>query len=637
MIQNYADTDGLVEGQAKSALSVEAVKSLEGLAALGLEWAALWESAPTATPYVAWEWMHCWWQTLGCQGKMFNLLVRDDAGRLIAIAPLMRVIRGWKGLGVREVRFATDRADSAPGDLDLILAPGRAEAALREILAYLCDDPWWDRLWLARMRADSENLMLLCDMAVERGLRVEIRQRLPAAYARLPRTFDEYLAGLGTKTRSRVRQWRRQFTTRHGGRARMCENAEEADRVLSHLMSFKVDRMREKGQATQFTSDRYRDFMRMVCRAFQEQGTLRLTYLEMEGRPVAGMLGLVHRGTWYSHDLFWDPVHDKLALGHLGIVQAVEAAIEEGCEVNDLLQGVAHHKSRFATCTRNTVNVCIYRPTRRSVLVECSAHVAAAAKHLLRGNGTRRGRSIGERAQPMAVRQDACPRGVRAALGTIKRFVAPLVRVNIRTAVRAALEGQPSTLVERAVPSRLVRAEASHLERWIHVCEGRSTQVPVRERSTWPLEADQQIRLASGQQAWCALVGGAPVSVVWAGAGPFSSRFRTPRRLRLGPRDAYIYYAFTLPEFRRRGLYSALLCLIKEEMQARGMDRVYAVAWHRNLPSIHAMTRAGLEPFATIVVIRLLSRFEFALALRRRKRTQPAGRAEKSEGPQGAL
>ena len=258
-------------GQADPALSVEAVRQPGQLDALRHEWTALHAGAPGVSPFVAWEWVGCWWNAFPRRGQMLNLLVRDETGGLAAIAPLMRVTRGWKGLGLREIRFASDYSDIGPADLDFIIAAGAAGPALRQVLGCLCSDPWWDRLWLARLRADSPNLQALCDAAAECGLRIEIRQRLPAAYVALPDSLDKYLATLGTKTRDNVRRWQRRFTAQYGGQAKRCEDAAEVERVLACLMEFKVQRMRDKGQDTQFSRVSYRRFLSQACRSFAER------------------------------------------------------------------------------------------------------------------------------------------------------------------------------------------------------------------------------------------------------------------------------------------------------------------------------------------------------------------------------
>lgn len=81
-------------------------------------------------------------------------------------------------------------------------------------------------------------------------------------------------------------------------------------------------------------------------------------------------------------------------------------------------------------------------------------------------------------------------------------------------------------------------------------------------------------------------------------------------RLRLLPGEAYIWDCFTLPAFRRKRLFSALLVHIVRELQAGCLDRVWIGANLENVASQRGIARAGFLPVADLIVAR-------ALALRR--------------------
>jgi len=618
---------------AQSALSIEVVRDLERLAALREEWTGLWAQASGSTPYLSWEWMYHWWHAFPQEGDMLNLLLRDPTGRLVAAAPLMGVVRGRGGLGVRELRFASDRSDTGPGDLEFLLTRGHEEQALGQIVAYLSAEPSWDRLWLARVRADSPHLQALCGAATAAGLRVEMRQRLPAAYGVLPATLEGYLRSLGKRTRSNVRQWRRRFAVEHGGQAGQCRDEAELDCILPRLMELKVERMRQKGEATRFASASYRQFLSALCHSFWQRGMLRLTYLQIDDRPVAGKIGVVHNGTWYSQDAFWDPSYRSLRLGHLATVQAIEAAIEEGCQSYDFLQGVAPHKSHFGKSVRNTLNVCIYRPTRRSLLIESSAHVAAAARQLLCRNGGGYDRSTPASSVTGSGATERSPLRLSLLLSAVKRAAAPLVHVTWRTVLCCHLQAADLRPVRPRVSAHLTQAEPFHLRQWADTDARRRLYDWLRfdrrrGASASALHSLYEARLAEGQRAWCALLEGQIATILWTATGKSGSYQRVARLLKLGRRDICIHDAFTLPEFRSRGLYTALLGYTIEESRAGGVARVYATVWHRNAASIRAMVRAGMEPCGRVLTIRLFSRMEMSFF---RRSSREPGTAESGE------
>ncbi|MFE9449291.1 GNAT family N-acetyltransferase [Streptomyces sp. NPDC006739] len=79
------------------ALSVEVCTDEQAFADLAGEWARLYRACRSATPFQTHSWLHSWWLSYGKPGALRLVLVRAD-GRLVAVAPLMRVRRPWPAL-----------------------------------------------------------------------------------------------------------------------------------------------------------------------------------------------------------------------------------------------------------------------------------------------------------------------------------------------------------------------------------------------------------------------------------------------------------------------------------------------------------------------------------------------------------
>lgn len=77
-------------------------------------------------------------------------------------------------------------------------------------------------------------------------------------------------------------------------------------------------------------------------------------------------------------------------------------------------------------------------------------------------------------------------------------------------------------------------------------------------------------------------------------------------RLKLLEGEAYIWDCATLPAFRQRHLYSALLVHIIRELQAEGLCRVWIGADLENIASQRGIARAGFHHIADLVVDRVL-------------------------------
>jgi ribosomal protein S18 acetylase RimI-like enzyme len=78
-------------------------------------------------------------------------------------------------------------------------------------------------------------------------------------------------------------------------------------------------------------------------------------------------------------------------------------------------------------------------------------------------------------------------------------------------------------------------------------------------------------------------------------------------RIQLLPGEVYIWDCATIPAFRRKHLYSALLGYIIEELRAEGLCRAWIGADMDNRPSQQGMARAGFHHVADLVVERVLA------------------------------
>ena len=76
-------------------------------------------------------------------------------------------------------------------------------------------------------------------------------------------------------------------------------------------------------------------------------------------------------------------------------------------------------------------------------------------------------------------------------------------------------------------------------------------------------------------------------------------------RLRLLPGEAYIWDCATLPAYRQKGLYSALLGFISHELAAQGLRRAWIGADLDNVASQRGIARARFQRVADLVLERV--------------------------------
>lgn len=112
-------------------------------------------------------------------------------------------------------------------------------------------------------------------------------------------------------------------------------------------------------------------------------------------------------------------------------------------------------------------------------------------------------------------------------------------------------------------------------------------------------------RFAAGSRCFIARVAGQIACYGWVSRG--AERIgELERTLRMRPDEAYIWDCATLPAFRRRGLYTALLRQIVARLGAEGARRVWIGASTSNEPSLRTFANAGFQPAVTVTFARLL-------------------------------
>lgn len=113
-------------------------------------------------------------------------------------------------------------------------------------------------------------------------------------------------------------------------------------------------------------------------------------------------------------------------------------------------------------------------------------------------------------------------------------------------------------------------------------------------------------RLESGRQCYAAWVHGQLAAYGWVS---FEEEYigELNLRIKLLPGEAYIWDCMTLPVFREKLLYSALLSHILSELCFQNLCRAWIGADLDNLPSQKGIARAGFRHVADLVIERVLA------------------------------
>ena len=172
--------------------------------------------------------------------------------------------------------------------------------------------------------------------------RLPYRERpVPCLSADLPETFDDYLKGLRSRMRSKVRQALRKAEAAGATFAWCTDDLEEH---VEGLFALHTRRWEQEGQAGSFASPERRRFFHALARIHGERGTLRLSRLDHAGETVAYQFGVALSGRYYQIQEGYHPGVEEFRSATALRAHSVRSLIEDGVRSYDFMAGSSRHK-----------------------------------------------------------------------------------------------------------------------------------------------------------------------------------------------------------------------------------------------------------------------------------------------------
>ena len=176
---------------------------------------------------------------------------------------------------------------------------------------------------------------------------------------------------------------------------------------------------------------------------------------------------------------------------------------------------------------------------------------------------------------------------------------------------RLALLADPFPLIMRAK----LCLHAFHLTDPVEVVEpavkvefstidGSSPEVGSLHKFTNPLLV--KWRLSQGEVCWVVKVEGEIVSYVWV-AFRQEQVEELCKAVKLQEGEFYLYDAFTVPEWRGKGIYPAILSRQLQHFKEEGFKRALIFTVEENIASRRGITRSGFNHFQTIEITKILN------------------------------
>jgi CelD/BcsL family acetyltransferase involved in cellulose biosynthesis len=347
----------------KRRLTTEEVGTSEGLRALEGVWDDLLSRSGTQTVFLTFDWLSTWWRHFGQSAKLRVIVVKDGE-RAIGIAPLMQVRYWFFCVPVHKILFlgtwGSDR-------LDFIL-PERKEDVLAAIWSHLKQSSRRWNVWeVEKILEDSPNLAALRRVLSSSGGHLHgYRPCFDSPYLPLEGGWEKYISGK-KRLRLGLNSSRNRLLRMGTLRVEDRSGPQEIDRALQTVSTLEARGSRRKDSL--FGDPVRRSFYEQIARRFSEKGKLSLSFLLLEGNPIAYDLSFAYHGTVVGYALGYDQKYRRESPAKVLLAELVRSCFERGLKEFDFSAGDEPYKMYWTNRVRHQVSFLVFNQGLRGRLL----------------------------------------------------------------------------------------------------------------------------------------------------------------------------------------------------------------------------------------------------------------------------
>jgi len=297
------------------------------------EWERL-EKEADVFPQSSYHWCATWWKHLSGRRRLHVVMVVDDAGKALAIAPLC-LERHW---GVRVLRsFPVNFGDF----YQVIASPcANAKEIFIAVRSYIAKHRGWHVALLSPVNDSSALYRYLVDAGIpDKHLVGNVVADISGG------TWDEYLASV---SRNRRRLTKKKMKALESGHEVEIQQIADAEGFSQHFERMcEIQRLR----ATKDRSDRSARYMRCaqeVYRHLFSSGQMVLYLIKADGVVISYRLGIVRGTAYYDWNTNYDVAWSNYSPGLIGLAYVLRDLIERGFVTVDFMAGVYDYKLSYS-------------------------------------------------------------------------------------------------------------------------------------------------------------------------------------------------------------------------------------------------------------------------------------------------
>jgi CheY-like chemotaxis protein/CelD/BcsL family acetyltransferase involved in cellulose biosynthesis len=356
-------------------LRIEELNDLDALEKITPEWEILDAQLSPRTPFTSPLWAKLWWRhcrrmQTTIRQESFAHTVRDEAGKLLAIVPLMITHRpGYGPLQLRILQFFGGADGSITEHRSIICREADELQVMQALESYLCDrknkDAWDLFVWTGIRHKE---------IALDHpGNVLRVYKDTPDYLVPLPDSWEKLRSGLSANMKEAIRKCYKHLAKGgHTFKFHAVARPEDVAASLDHLLALHAERANFKYAARHrdlFERAPHRAFIVDLAQLMAERDQFRTFELEVDGKTVASRMAFLLGDELYLYYSGYDLAWRKHSIMTTLMCECFKWAIERGVKVVNLSKGKDPSKLRWRGREIMFHDALLMSPTRRGRLI----------------------------------------------------------------------------------------------------------------------------------------------------------------------------------------------------------------------------------------------------------------------------
>jgi len=302
---------------------------------LQARWQRFIETTTGNSIYLTWEWLYRWWEVYQ-EDRTLCLLIAEQGQELVGVFPLLKKrIYTYGIIPITRVEFLStgenEEEEVCPTFMGIAIKCGLEEPVCKGFCLYLTSTLFdeHDELLLDPLLGnDPVTGMLVKYLGAESHYKVTETISSQNIVTRLGDELEKSFCQSGKKSWKEIKKKKKEIEEAEGSSYRFLERTEDFTEYFNRFIELHNSYWDNNGA---FANEKYCKFQEKVCRDFYRNGWLKLSFLEIDKRVVAGNLDYCFNETVYGYQTAFDKhFKTKLSLGFTSMIYCLKNAISEG-------------------------------------------------------------------------------------------------------------------------------------------------------------------------------------------------------------------------------------------------------------------------------------------------------------------